>query len=125
MPLRSSTLKRAVQAAMYAVGDVKEAVTYRRSSSVYNPSTGSIVTTNEDHSLTGVFARFLNLEVDRVDVQAFDVKFIYEQRLAPFLPPKTESDVILRASDGRTYHIIRYTEDPAKAIIILQLRAVN
>ena len=122
MGLRA-TIASAVGAAFTAIGDIPESCTYRRTSSTYNPATGTNVITNTDYTLSKViWSRFESFEVDKLVVLGSDVKVIL-QTSALSVTPNIATDQMIRTSDGKIYNILRVSKDPAGAIYTMQLRS--
>lgn len=121
MGLRS-VIANAVSAAYTALGDIPRAVTYRRTSSVYNTSTGTNVVTNTDYTIAkALLLSFENMEIDKNLILASDRKLLIKAADLPVSSVAIATDYIL---DGSTvYSILRVTKDPADATIKLQLRA--
>ena len=119
MSLRD-TIAKAAKTAFNAIGDIKETATYRRTVSVYNPSTGTNTLTNTDYPLSVVFTRFENLEIDKNVVQVFDVKMLVLVDSMSVVP-NTATDKVIRG--GKTYNVLKWNTDPANAVYTVQLRA--
>lgn len=123
MSLRAIFAK-GVKSAFTALGNIPEACTYRRTSSTYNPATGSNVITNSDTAITkGVFVKYDGFEVDRVTILASDVKFLVQKSELSTIVPNLATDKLVRTSESKTYNIIRYSIDPSGSVITLQLRS--
>lgn len=115
------TLAKATASAFTALGDIPETATYRRSSSVYDPSTGSNVETYVEFTLPVIFTSYQNFEIDRVSVLSTDVKAIVQQADVGITPSAT-TDMIIMAN-GEEFMVLRYAADPAGATYSIQLRA--
>ena len=117
----SATIGRAVGSAFTALGDLVKTATYRRTSSSYDPATGANTVTNSDTSVSAVFTKFTELEIQRsTGMQVTDVKMTIQQS-AITVTPSTQTDRVLYG--GKTYAIVNFTPDPAGATFTLQLRA--
>lgn len=117
------TLAKAVNAAFVATGNIPEAMTYRRTSSAYNPATGTNVITNTDYTVAKSFwLKFESFEIDKLVVLGSDVKVII-QSSSLSVTPNIATDQIIRTSDGKVYNILRVSKDPAGSTITMQLRS--
>jgi len=120
MSLRA-TIASAVGAAFTAVGDIAQTATYRRSTTTYVPSTGGTTATNSDTTITAIFTRFSELEIQRsVGMQVTDQKMIVQQSSLT-VTPNLQTDHIVYG--GKTYNIVNFNPDPAGATYTFQLRA--
>lgn len=115
-----ATLAKAVTSAFTAVGDIKQTVTYRRTTSTYNPHTGTNTTTNVDYTLSVILTSFNNIEIDKVTVLAFDRKMIVQTKDLTLTPSMATDKVII---NGKVHNVIQVKQDPALATYTLQLRA--
>lgn len=120
MGLKLKTIRRAIDAAYKALGELVISATYRRTTSVYNPANGQMVKTNQDYPIKMVTGSFSNFEVDRVIVSVGDFKGIVKSVDMPVVPILATDSVIL---NGKTHNIIRVLKDPSDSITTLQLRA--
>jgi hypothetical protein len=120
--LSRSVIKGAVASAFKVLGDIPEAATYRRTSSTYNPATGTNVVTNSDTTIPDVvFTKFQNFEVDKITILSTDIKAIFQSsRIA--VVPNIATDVLVD-KNSKVFNIIRVEQDPAGATYSLQLRA--
>ena len=122
MGLRDAIIK-AVGSAYTALGDIPETATYRRVSSVYSPSTGANVVTNTDYPiLKAIFAAYDNSIIDKINILATDIKLLIQQSELS-ISPVIATDRVIRLSDGKVFNIIRTSQDPVRALHILQLRS--
>lgn len=120
MGLRRATIAKVVKTAFNVLGDVPESVTFRRTTTTYNPATGTNTTTNSDTTIHMVFTSYQSFEIDRVTVTVADVKGIFESRLLA-ITPNTITDKVIRS--GKTYNILAAKTDPSGSLYTLQLRA--
>jgi len=122
MGLREAIVK-AVGSAYTALGNIPEAATYRRVSSVYNPATGGMVTTNSDTAISkAIFTSYDNMAVDKINILATDLKLLIQQSELS-ITPNIATDRVIRLSDGKVFNIIRTSQDPVRSLHILQLRS--
>lgn len=119
MGLRN-TVASAVASAFTALDDIPEAVTYRRTTSVYDPQTGTNVTTDSDITVNMVFTSYKNLEIDRVTVLTTDVKGIVQQADMGDISPSMATDTVVRGDE--TFNVLFYSQDPTSSIYTIQLR---
>lgn len=119
MSLRT-TLAKVVGSAFTALGDIVISATYRRTSSTYNPATGSNTVTNTDYTVPMVLTSYSSFEVDKNVVLVSDRKCIVRQA-AMSVSPNIATDKVI--AESKTYNIIRVTQDPAAATYTLQLRS--
>ncbi len=120
MGLKTKTIQKAVSAAFKALGELVQPITYRRTTSVYNPATGQMVKTNTDYTVKAVITDFSNYEIDRVTVLAFDRKVIVQTKDMPVVPVVATDTVLI---DNKSHNIVRFIKDPANATMTLHLRA--
>jgi len=122
MPLKRSTLAKAVKTAFSALGDIPESATLIRSTSKYNTSTGTnVVSTTKFSIKKAIFTSFQISEVDDVVVKASDVKMLIQQTDISTRPNISTDDI---ERNSKSYSILDLKEDPAGVLYILQLRAV-
>lgn len=121
MSLRD-TIAKGVANAFKALDDIPETATYRRTTTVYDPQTGTSTTTTEDLSPQVIFTSYQNFEIDRVAVLSTDVKAIIQQAALSDFTPTAATDQIIRFN-GETFNVLRYSADPAGATFSIQLRA--
>lgn len=123
MALKRSTIIKAVDKAFKGLGEIPEAATFRRVSSVYNPATGTMVTTNTDYPiLRAIFAAYDNSIIDKIQILATDLKLLVQQSELS-ISPVIATDRVIRLSDGKVFNIIRTSQDPVRSLHILQLRS--
>ena len=115
------TISSAVGSAFAALGDIPEAVTYRRSVNTYDPQTSANSVVDTDITITPVFTSYEKFEVDRVMILATDVKAIVQQSDMDGTTPSPNTDTVIR--NGVIFDVLRYGEDPSQSIYTLQLRA--
>lgn len=120
MALKRSTIVAAVATAFTAIGNIPESVTYRRTSSSYNTATGTNTITNTDYTISVVFSKYNNFEIDKQVVLATDIKALFKQSSLS-ITPNVATDKIIRSS--KTYTILNIGQDPAAATYTLQLRS--
>lgn len=119
MGLKKSTIIKAVASAFKGIGELVGSCTYRRTATVYTPGTGS-VKTNTDYTVPITITGYSQFEIDRVNILSTDSRGLIQQKDLSVTPVVATDTVI---SKGKTYNIIRYTQDPAGAIWTLHLRA--
>lgn len=123
MALKRSSIVKAVNSAFKALGEVPENFTYRRSSSVYNPATGTNIVTNTDYNIQrGFFLGYDASAIDKVLILASDIRLIFQQSELS-ISPVIATDRVVRTSDGKVFNIIRTSQDPVRSLHILQLRS--
>lgn len=120
MGLKLASIKKAVTAAFTASGEVVSTATYRRTVSTYTPATGAMVKVDTDYTIQIILVGFSNYEINRTDIQAFDMKGMVEQKNLS-ITPNPATDTVLHNS--KIYSVIRYVSDPAGAVYTLHLRA--
>lgn len=121
MALSRATIVNAVSSAFKVLGDIPQAATLKRGTSVYSPSTGTNVITYVEHAIArAVFTKHEAFEVDKITVLAQDIKCIFQQSEISITPSEA-TDIIV--SGGRTWNILRVSQDPAAATYTLQLRS--
>jgi hypothetical protein len=116
------TIAAAVNSAFLALGDIPTSATYRRTTTVYVPATGTNTSTNADTLLAKViFLRFTELELsNNVGLQISDVKMIVQQSSLNVSPNIALDTVVTTA---KTYNIVNFNPDPSGAIWTFQLRS--
>lgn len=104
-----------------ALGDIPQSATYRRTTTVYDPTTGNNTSINSDTTVTAIFTRFSEQELGRsAYLQITDVKMILQQASLA-ITPSIQLDTIING--GNTYNIVNFNPDPAGATYVFQLRA--
>jgi len=120
MGLRA-TFASAVSAAFTALGDIPQSATYRRTTTVYDPTTGNNTSTNSDTTVTAIFTRYSQMELGQnVSLKVTDVKMILRQASIA-ITPSIQLDTVING--GNTYNIVNFNPDPAGATYVFQLRA--
>lgn len=120
MGLKKRTIEKAISAAFNVVGEIAQTVTYRRTTTVYVPGTGSSTKTNVDYPIKGILVGFSNYEIDRQVIQAFDQKLLVQVKDLTITPVVTTDTVV---AGSKTYNIIRFQLDPSKSLYTFHLRA--
>lgn len=111
----------AVGSIFAALDDIPSDVTYRRTTTVYDPSTGNNTSTNSDVIIQAVLTRFSEMELGRnAGLQVTDTKAIIKQSSLA-ITPSIQLDTIING--GNTYNIVNFNPDPAGATYVFQLRA--
>ena len=120
MGLRA-TFASAVSAAFTALGDIPTSVTYRRTVTTYDPTTGNNTSVNTDYTVSMILTRFSELELGRnAGLQVTDQKAIVQQA-SLIVTPNIQLDTVI--SGSKTYNMVNFNPDPAGATYTFQLRA--
>jgi hypothetical protein len=123
MGLRA-TVAAAVKTAFTAIGDIPETATYRYYLSgdpSYQPEEGYVFNPKTDYSLTMLFTKFNEREIDNQVVLSTDMKCIVEatEFSDNSITPKG-ADLIIK--DSENWEIKSIYLDPTESVYIFQLR---
>ncbi|MCG7852761.1 MAG: hypothetical protein MIO92_09585 [Methanosarcinaceae archaeon] len=114
-----STFRDAAETIIEAFDDIPVSVTYvQKGSSVYNPATGAVTSTDVEYTTTAIFDEYEMDEINNVVVRATD-KLAYIASNDLDVTPVVDDEISI---DSVTWQIKNVKSDPADALWVLQLR---
>ena len=120
MSLRA-TLASVGSVAFAAIGDIAQSASYNRDvTATYNAATGTVSTSSTSVSITAVFSKFNQLELNRAGMKATDLKCMIPQSQLSFVPDIQKDGITY---NGKDYSILNVMQDSAGVTYTFQLRA--
>jgi hypothetical protein len=120
----SSDIQNIVQSAMGSIDDLRKSFTFvQRVPGTYNPTTGSVTIAETQVTVRGVLARFQTHEINLYNIaQTAQKALIPKLEFGSIDPDALEDQCIV---NGKRFKILKVMKDPAEALIILALIAVE
>lgn len=120
----SSDLQNIVQGAFGALDDLRKSFTFiQRTPGTYDPETGSVTINESQVTVRGVLARFQTHEVNLYNIlQTAQKALIPKLEFGSIDPDALEDQCLV---NGKRFKIVKVMKDPADALIILALVALE